>query len=480
MILLLSLLLQTTLNDPPERVLEPTVADTSLEEWAERLIDAGLTDYGSYHLLRSLLEVAPKRMAGSDGYKRATEWATDALLALELDEVWLEGVWQPRWERRGADLVRMEFATTVAPADRVHPWLQAATLGFSAGTPQGGLHAPVIQVEDLDALQALGDEVEGKIVFFPGRMDPVLRSTGAAYGAANAQRTRWPSAAAALGAAGVVIRSLSTADDDAPHTGVTGWSEGVDPIPAFALGNRSADRLEQALASGRVLGLHLQSACRTLEDRELPNVVGELRGSTDPDEVVLVGGHLDSWDTGDGAHDDGAGCVQAMEALRLLKKIGFQPERTVQVVLFAAEEIGIYGGRAFAAMHADERYLFALESDSGGFAPRGISISLDGEELTRARALAEPLAALGGDRVWKGGGGADVGPLRANGAVVGSLRVEGDRYFDLHHSRNDRLSAVHPRELQRGAIVMAWWMMMASTPDLWPVAPPPASENRAE
>jgi len=253
---------------------------------------------------------------------------------------------------------------------------------------------------------------------------------------------------------------VSTGDDDVPHTGTMHYEDGVPHIPALALGVHSAEALDAELAAGKVERIRLRCSCRTLPDVEQWNVVGEIPGLDHPEEILVVGGHLDAWETGDGAQDDGAGCCQALEAARLLLVCGVRPSRTIRVVLYANEENGSRGGREYARLHAQERHVLAMESDSGGFAPRGIALGFPQDVLSRLRPYGEPLAAVGAERVLGGGGGSDVAPLKGLGAILGSLRVDDARYFDLHHSANDTLAAVNSRELELGAITMAYWLAL--------------------
>ncbi|HEX9793429.1 MAG TPA: M20/M25/M40 family metallo-hydrolase, partial [Planctomycetota bacterium] len=336
--------------------------------------------------------------------------------------------------------------------------LAVCALGGSVATPAAGLTAPVVELAGMDALRAAGESVRGKIVFLSEPMAPTRRATFEAYGGAVGQRSRGAIEAARLGAVGVVIRSMSTAQDDAPHTGAMRYEDGVERIPAGALGVTSALRLARALRRGEVRSLTLAMHCRTLPEVEQWTVVGELPGTDLADQVVVVGGHLDAWDKGVGAHDDGSGCAQSIEAARLLKKVGHRPRRTLRVVLFANEENGLRGGRAYAEETRDEPHYLAMESDSGGFSPRGIALALPEASLARLRPLGAPLAVVGAERVLPGGEGADIGPLAARGALLASLRPDDARYFDVHHSDNDVLAAVNPRELELGAVVMAYWL----------------------
>lgn len=432
---------------------------------ARALLDRGLRERGAYEYLASLLGAAPKRLSGSQGFADAARWGERTMRAMGLEGVRLEPVMVPCWERGGRELA----VASLRDGSRVE--LRACALGGSPATPPGGVTAPVVRFESVAALEAAGDGVQGRIVFLDQPMDPAARTTGAAYGAAAGQRTRGPALAAARGAVAAVIRSLSTAQDDAPHTGATSFDEKGPRIPALALGVQSAERLATALAADLVENLTVETACRVLPDREQWNVVGEIPGARWPEQIVLLGAHLDAWDLGDGAHDDGSGCAQVLEAARLLRAAGARPARTVRVVLFANEENGLRGGRAYAEAHGGERHFAALESDSGGDAPRGIGLDVPEAAVARLRPLGAPLAEVGAERVLRGGGGADISPLAARGVPLGSLRVDDARYFDVHHSERDVLASVHPRELELGAVVLAYWAAVLADLEAGALAP---------
>ncbi|MFQ5749258.1 MAG: M20/M25/M40 family metallo-hydrolase [Planctomycetota bacterium] len=426
---------------------------------ANRLLDEGLASQGAFRILSSLVAAAPRRLSGSDGFQDAVAWGVETMHRIGLKNVRRESVSIPRWERGDPERV---FATL---RDGTRIELSCCALGSSIATSSDGITAEVVELDGLDALKATKKDLRGKIVFLDGPMDPTARATFSAYGKAVGQRVSGASEAARKGAIGLLIRSMSTAHDDAPHTGNMHYQEGVEKIPALALGVLSAEKLGRKLAAGEVASVTLRSHCRTLADRASSNVVGEIPGTDLAGEIVLVGGHLDAWELGQGAHDDGAGCAHSLEAVRLLLKTGYRPRRTIRVVLFANEENGLHGARAYAEAHAKEKHFFAMESDSGGFAPRGISISIKGGDLDSLAGLAHPLEAVGAGRVFPGGGGADVSPLAQQGVPVGSLRPADARYFDLHHSRNDVLEAVNPRELELGAVTVAYWLAMIADLD---------------
>ncbi len=433
------------------------------QELADALLDTGLADHRAYATLRDLCERAPHRLAGSKGYSEAVVWAEETMKAAGLSNVRREGVLAEHWVRGEPEVVTMNSGLL---GDQP---LAAAALGRSIGTPPGGITAPVVEVDGVEDLQeraARGESFEGKIVFFNEPMDPTVRSTFRAYGRAVKQRSVGAIEAARVGGVAALVRSMSTKWDDAPHTGALRYEEGLPQVPGLALGILSAESLSAGLKAGTVESVTIVANCKQLPPKRSYNVVGEIVGSERPEEVLVVGGHLDSWDKGQGAHDDGGGCAASIEALRLLLEVGWQPKRTVRAVMFANEENGLGGGRGYAKQHGPtERHLIAIESDGGSFYPRGIALNLDPKALKRLRPLGMALSAVGAERVMQGGGGADIGPLREHGCKMGALRVEDSRYFDLHHSDNDTIDQVSPREIEMGAVVMAFWLGVLANAD---------------
>jgi hypothetical protein len=313
------------------------------------------------------------------------------------------------------------------------------------------------------------------VVFFNRPMDGTLLSTGRAYGEAVDQRVAGPAAASRLGAVACVVRSMTTRLDDVPHTGVTRFPEGTGPIPALAVSTKGAERLAGLLAAGPVR-VRVRSDCRALDPVLSANVVGELAGREKPEEILVVGGHLDAWDVGQGAHDDGAGCCQAIEAARLLRELDLRPRRTIRVVLFMNEENGQAGGRAYAHDHREElaRHVLALESDAGGFTPRGFGTNAAPEAFAALREISPLLEPLGAGGLWPGGGGADIAPMASAGVVMVGYRPDTHRYFDLHHSALDTIEAVNERELSLGTAAIASFLFaVAEREERLPPNPPP-------
>jgi hypothetical protein len=360
----------------------------------------------------------------------------------------------PKWTRGLPEYAYVETGPGITSV------MNICALGGSVPTKAGGLKAEVIEVQGIEDLEQYGRElIEGKIVFYNRPMKADLIHTFEAYGGCVDQRYAGAMEAAKYGAVGVGVRSMNLSVDDVPRTGSMGYGDTpVDQrIPACAISTRGADRLSSTLKLLPTLKFYFKQSCKTFPDVQSYNVIGEITGSTYPDRYMIVGGHLDSWDLGDGSHDDGAGCVQSMEVLRLFKEINYKPKHSIRVVLFMNEENGLRGGRKYAeeAKLKNENHLFALESDSGGFTPRGFSFDIDDANFEQVKSW-EPLFKPYLIHYFeKGGSGADIGPLKAEGMVLAGLRPDSQRYFDYHHAANDTFDAVNKRELELGGATMA-------------------------
>jgi carboxypeptidase Q len=421
----------------------------SCQEVFDRLRDAGLRDERAYGLLERIVSVGP-RLTGSPQAAAAVQVSLRLMGELGLENVHAEPVEVGRWVRgAGAE------ASIAAAGARAAVPLAVSALGGSVGTPGKGLTAPAVEVSSLAELASRGASLEGKIVFFNRPMDRRLPDAFAAYGAAADQRVDGASAAARFGAVAVLVRSLTFRVDRFPHTGLMRYRPSVPRIPAAAISTADAEVLSALLKKEPEARIVLRLDCRDEGRVASANVVGELSGSERPGEIVLLGGHLDSWDLGAGAHDDGAGCAAALEAARLLKDLGLRPRRTVRVVFFMDEEFGGTGGRAYAAApeRRGERHLVAAESDRGGFVPIGLAVG--GRILPKVQGFADLFRPLGVAFIVTGGGGVDVGPLVERGAAPAAVLVNAAAYFDVHHSSLDTLSSVHPRELELQAVILA-------------------------
>jgi hypothetical protein len=420
---------------------------------AKAIVRTALVQNRSIQLLRELCAIGP-RLSGSQQYEKSVQWSRQTMERLGFDRVWLEPVMVPHWVRGDKE------EALVYPAKRrlLMP-VKVAALGGSIATPKEGVMGEMVEVRSFEELRTLGTAAKGKIVFFNRPMDRAQINTFAAYGGAVDQRSRGAIEAAKAGGIAAIVRSMTTRLDDVPHTGAMGYHDSLPKIPAAAISTRDADRLSELLKTEPGTKMRLTLNCETLPDAATWNVIGEIRGSELPNEVIVIGGHLDSWDKGDGAHDDGAGCVQSIEALRLLKELGLKPKRTIRAVMFANEENGQRGGSAYAEVkRSNERHIAAIEADMGGFMPRGFGVS-DSVAYVRIKAWESVFAFFGADRIVHGGGGADISPLMRQGVPGIGLQVETQRYFDHHHSDNDTIESVNERELALGAgamAVLAW------------------------
>ncbi len=416
----------------------------------EKLRAAGLEHENAYEILRKLTSVGP-RLTASPAAAAGVELMRKMMIELGFDNVRLEPVTVEHWVRGG-----VERAAIIEPSLPGNDALAISALGGSVATPAGGVTAPVVEVRSFEELGRLRAAVKGSIILFNRAMDRTLLEPGRAYGGAVDQRVRGASEAAKLGAAAVLVRSLTLREDGNPHTGVLHYEPESPKIPAAAISTRDATLLCGLLAKGAPVRVRMELSCEDLGPVSSANVIGELRGTELPSEIVLVGGHLDSWDLSVGAHDDGAGCAASVEALRLIKECGLRSKRTIRVVLFMDEEFGGTGGRFYAAADGrkGERHIAAMESDGGA----GLPVAVAGgspEAFAKVRNWQPLFEALGIHWMRKGGGGVDVGPLAAGGTVLLGIATDSQRYFDFHHSALDVLTAVHPRELELLAVDMA-------------------------
>jgi carboxypeptidase Q len=428
----------------------PAIAQTNDSVFLRRLANEILLRSSAYENLRVLTKQIGPRLAGSSGMVKAEQWGAVALQRAGADFTWMQQCMVPHWVRGGQDKAR-------AIVDGKSMTLDVVALGNSLGTGSTELTAPVIEVRSFEELQQRSQEVRGKIVFYNYPFNATLVRTFQAYGDANKFRGQGPSQAARYGALGVVVRSLSHSTDNHPHTGATRYDSAYAKIPAVAIGLQDADRLSEWIAQGSVQ-VGLRTLGHFLPDTIGHNVIGELKGTLYPNEIITVGGHLDSWDNCEGAHDDGAGCVQTIEILRAFKALGYRPQRTIRFVLFANEENGLRGGTKYAeeAKRKGEKHVFALESDAGGFTPRALGFTVSDAQFQKIMQWQPLIAPYGCSEFARGGGGADIGPLnRLFNTPVAGLQPDSQRYFDYHHARNDVFEAVNKRELELGAVNMA-------------------------
>ena len=422
------------------------------EDVLKTIYNISLTNGKSYDWLDHLSNEIGGRLSGSKNAELAVQYTKKELEKLGLDKVWLQPVKVPKWVRGEKEVAYFETSG-------VSKKVNICALGGSVATPNNGLTANLIEVNSYKDLEALGeDKIKGKIVFINRPMEQSFIHTFQAYGGCAAERYNGASEAAKYGAVGTIVRSLSTRLDDFPHTGSMGYGDmPVEKrIPSAAISTNDADVLSNALKNDKDLQFYFQQSCQQFDDVQSYNVIGEITGSEFPNEYMIVGGHLDSWDLGDGAHDDGAGVVQSMDVLRLLKESGIKPKHSIHIVLFMNEENGLRGGRKYAevAKEKNEKHVFALESDSGGFTPRGFSFDCSDVMFAKIEAWRPLFKPYLIHYFEKGGSGADIGPLKSDNIVLAGLRPDSQRYFDHHHAANDTFEHVNKRELALGAATM--------------------------
>jgi hypothetical protein len=406
----------------------------------------------AYENLRFICKKIGPRLSGSPQGALAVQETARMMREMGADTVYLQECMVPKWVRRGRDTAAMMVA-----GGKGQP-LKVTALGNSEGTGPNGLRADVMEVRNFDELDALKEQVKGKIVFYNYPMNPRFVRTFMAYGDAGRYRSQGASRAARYGAVGVIVRSLASNPDDFPHTGAMNYDTAYPRIPAVAISTNDADALSAALSKRLASQVFFRTQCGMQGEELSHNVVGELRGTEFPDEVITVGGHIDSWDLAEGAHDDGAGCVQSMEVIRVFRALGIRPRRTIRAVMFQNEENGLRGGNKYAELAAasKQKFIFALESDAGGFSPRGFSVhNAVPERAARVKAWAPLFAPYGLYEFTDNGGGADINPLRKIGTTTVGLTPDSQRYFDVHHAATDVFEAVSRRELHLGAGVMA-------------------------
>ena len=419
-----------------------------------KIYDKALTQGQSYHWLTYLTTQIGGRLSGSPQAAAAVEYTRQMMDTLGLDSVWLQACMVTHWERGDKEQVRIVNSKKMGTVE-----LKGVALGNSLPTGPNGITAEVIEVKSLDEVDELGrKQIEGKIVFYNRPMNPTQIQTFRAYGGAVDQRGAGPVKAAKYGAVGTIVRSMTTRLDDIPHTGATFSGEDIVSVPAIAISTNDAELLSRLLKEESIQ-VFFRTTCKMYPKKLSYNVVGEIYGREYPDEIILVGGHLDSWDIGQGAHDDGAGCMQSIDVLQLLKRLNYRPKRSIRCVMFMNEENGLGGAQEYWKVSNEKKefHLAAIESDAGGFTPRGFSA--DGhnsifnekfKKVTQWLPLLEPY----GLSLYKGGSGADISGLKNQKGLLFGLRPDSQRYFDYHHTIIDTIEAVNKRELELGAAAM--------------------------
>jgi carboxypeptidase Q len=425
----------------------PTVKIDAYRAPAGRIIGAALTKNRAWERLGYLTDRIGHRLSGSSNLERAVTWAVAEMKGDGLDNVRAEKVMVPHWVRGEESL---EMLSPLAQK------LSMLGLGNSVGTPAEGVSADAVVVSNFAELDALGERVRGKIV--------VYNAPFTSYGATVQYRLNGASRAARYGAVAALVRSITPTSLQTPHTGAMNYDPQQAKIPVAAIAIEGAEMLQRTYDRGDRITLRLKMEAKFLPDAESANVIAELKGTERPDEIVLIGGHYDSWDVGQGAHDDGGSCIAAWEAIRLLKELGFRPRRTIRVVLFTNEENGLRGGNAYRDAHRAElsKHIIAIEADSGIYRPEGFGLAATAPPLVRSNMMeiARLLVGIDAHRIGASGGGADIGPIMREGVVGANLDVEGSRYFDIHHTQADTLDKIDPRNL---SLVVATMAVMAYT-----------------
>lgn len=433
---------QATPTPTPTPLPSPTVKIDSFREEVGRIIGAALTSKHAYDRLAYLTDHIGNRLSGSTGLARGIEWAVSEMKKDGLDNVRAEKVMVPHWVR-GEESLEM-----------ISPETQKLTmlgLGNSVGTPAEGINAEIAVVRNFDELEALGDKVRGKIVIY--------NAPFTTYGATVQYRVGGASRASRYGAVAILVRSITPVSFQTPHTGALRYDDSLPKIPAAAITIEGAELLQRMQDRGERVTLRLKMAAMFLPDAESANVIAELKGREKPDEVVLLSGHFDSWDVGQGANDDGGGCIVSWEALRLIKELGLRPRRTIRVVLWTNEENGGRGGVAYRDRYRSDlaKHVFAIESDSGIARPQGFGLANTAPLQARAnlKEILRLLSGIAADRVADNGGGSDIGPIMREGVIGASLDVDGTHYFDIHHTQADTLDKIDPRDLALCVATMA-------------------------
>jgi hypothetical protein len=434
------------------------LAQTKQEQTIKEIYKSSLTNSKCYTWLDDLSNKIGSRLSGSVGAEKAVLYTKAQLETLGLDRVYLQEVMVPKWVRGEQEIAYIQDNKTKIT-------VPICALGGSIATAKTGLTAEVIEVHSIKELSELGtDKIKGKIVFFNRPMNNEEIESFHAYSGAGDQRNIGAGEAAKFGAVGTIVRSLNLRLDDFPHTGTQSYGaiQKSQYIPTAAISTNGAELLSKTLKKNPKLKFYFKQSCETMEDVLSYNVIGEIKGSEHPENIMVVGGHLDSWDLADGSHDDGAGVVQSMEVLNIFKNLGYKPKNTIRVVLFMNEENGLRGGKKYEELSLlnKENHIFALESDSGGFSPRGFSLECDDANFNKISSYKSAFEPYLIHSFVKGHSGSDIGPLTSKLIVKAGLKPDSQRYFDYHHAANDKFDAINKRELELGAATMASLMYL--------------------
>lgn len=434
-----------------EMIAQPSF-DSSDYKMLRSIYDEALANGKSYENLKYLCKNIGHRLSGSENADKSVKWTKKLMEDYGFDKVYLQEVMVPHWVRG-----EKESAMITGSKSAGEKPLRICALGGSVAC-SGGITAEIVEVKNFEELKALSAEkVKGKIVFFNRPMNPNHINAFEAYGGAVDQRGMGAVESAKYGAVGTLVRSMALRLDDYPHTGAMRYYDSIPKIPAAAVSTNDAELLSKLLKEEKSVKVTLKMNCQTLEDVKSYNVIGEIKGSEFPDEIIVVGGHLDSWDAGEGAHDDGAGCMQSIEVLRLFKALGIKPRRTIRAVMFMNEENGLRGAKKYAenAKATGEKHIAAIESDAGGFSPRGFGIDATKEKTGNVLKWKPLFEQFGLPEVEIGHSGADIYSLKSDETALFGLSPDSQRYFDYHHANTDVFEAVNKRELELGGAAMA-------------------------
>ncbi len=418
----------------------------------KKIFNSVLKEGKSYEWLRDLTQNIGGRLSGSPEAAEAVVWGEKLMNQIGLDSVWLQPVMVPHW-------VRGEKESASYTSNGIQKKVPICALGFSIPTPEKGISASVIEVQTLEEAAALGNKMKGKIVFFNRPFDDTLLNTFSAYGGCVDQRVQGAAICGKFGAKGVIVRSMTNSIDDFPHTGTMTYNDlpRAQYIPAAAISSKAANALSTDLKKNPNLKFFFKQSCQTLPDAPSYNVVGEITGTETPENIFVVGGHLDSWDLGEGAHDDGTGIVQSLEVAYLFKKNKIRPKNTIRIVFFMNEENGTRGAKKYAALAKtnNENHIGGIESDAGGHTPRGFSIQANTANTKLLQSWKKLLGPYGLHDIDAGGSGADIAPLQGENVTLVGYRPDSQRYFDYHHTSRDTFDKVNKRELALGSASIA-------------------------
>jgi len=421
----------------------------------KKITDEVMFNGKAYSNLRVLCKTIGQRLSGSTGMYKAEQWGLKVLTEDGAEKVYLQECMVPHWVRGAKE--EAKFVTHKGIPDQS---FKVLSIGNAVGTGKVGVTAKVMEVKNFEELNRRKDEVKGKIVFYNYPFNKTLLK--GAYGDAVRFRSNGASAAAKYGALAVIVRSVTAADDDNPHTGALRYNDSFPKIPAVAISTKDADRLSNSLKKESAnANLFIKTNCVMMADTIGHNVIGEIKGTEFPDEYITIGGHLDSWDPAEGANDDGAGMVQSIEILRAFRDAGYKPKRTIRIVLFANEENGTRGGLKYAevAKEKNEKHIMAMESDGGSEYPRGFGCGMTKAQYVKVETWKKYFEPYDADKFSfseGGGGGADIGPLQTNLKTPQfGLNTTAQRYFNFHHSAIDVFENVNEQELHLGSAVMA-------------------------